>query len=81
MLRWSPTLSSMVVERSPGARSGLDDARFLLYLPRVVATWGSTNAGPLVDGTLVFADVTGFTALTERLSKRAASGRNASPRR
>ena len=55
-------------DRFDVTRSGLDDARFLLYLPRTVATWG--DAGPVrrIDGTLVFADVTGFTALTERLS-------------
>ncbi len=64
----------MVVERSPGARSGLDDARFLLYLPRVVATWGDEGPVRSVEGTLVFADVTGFTALTERLSKAGSIG-------
>ncbi len=55
-------------------RSTLDDARFLLYLPRVVATWGDHGATRSVEGTLVFADVTGFTALTERLSKAGSIG-------
>ncbi len=65
----------MVIEqRSVGGGAGLDDARFLLYLPRMVATWPAGSKVREVEATLVFADVAGFTALTERLSAAGSIG-------
>jgi class 3 adenylate cyclase/tetratricopeptide (TPR) repeat protein len=45
------------------------------YSPRVLRAWPGTLPGHLsVEGTLVFADVSGFTRLTERLARRGKVG-------
>ena len=47
------------------------------HVPDVVLTWDDEAPGErwrVLDGTLVFADISGFTALTERLSKRGRIG-------
>lgn len=47
------------------------------HLPPVALTWDEETPDALwrvVDGTLVFADISGFTALTERLSRRGRIG-------
>lgn len=47
------------------------------HIPPVALTWDDDTPGALwrvLDGTLVFADVSGFTALTERLSRRGRIG-------
>ncbi len=47
------------------------------HVPRVVLTWDDEVPGErwrVIDGTLVFADISGFTALTEKLSKRGRIG-------
>ncbi len=47
------------------------------HVPPVTLVWDDEVPGQLsrvVDGTLVFADVSGFTALTERLSRRGRIG-------
>ncbi|NHA67640.1 adenylate/guanylate cyclase domain-containing protein [Phycicoccus flavus] len=47
------------------------------HVPPVALAWDAESPGSLwraVDGTLVFADVSGFTALTERLSRRGRIG-------
>ncbi|HET6967315.1 MAG TPA: adenylate/guanylate cyclase domain-containing protein, partial [Ornithinibacter sp.] len=47
------------------------------HVPPVALVWDEEVPGELwrvVDGTLVFADVSGFTALTERLSRRGRIG-------
>ena len=47
------------------------------HVPPVALTWDDQAPGELwrvVDGTLVFADVSGFTALTEKLSRRGRIG-------
>lgn len=47
------------------------------HVPPVALTWDDEAPGQLwrvVDGTLVFADVSGFTALTEKLSRRGRIG-------
>jgi class 3 adenylate cyclase/tetratricopeptide (TPR) repeat protein len=47
------------------------------HVPPVALRWDSEapgTKGRVVDGTLVFADVSGFTALTERLSRRGRIG-------
>ena len=47
------------------------------HVPPVALTWDDETPGQLwrvVDGTLVFADVSGFTALTEKLSRRGRIG-------
>ena len=47
------------------------------HVPRIVLDWDDEVPGAnwrVVDGTLVFADISGFTALTERLSKRGRIG-------
>jgi class 3 adenylate cyclase/tetratricopeptide (TPR) repeat protein len=59
----------MVSRTAPVQRGGgLDAARFLLYLPRLVAAWPVGSKTLEQIGTLVFADISGFTALTERLA-------------
>ena len=47
------------------------------YLPRPVMTWlaeDPSTRSRIVDGTLVFADVSGFTALSERLARQGRVG-------
>ncbi|HEX6918056.1 MAG TPA: adenylate/guanylate cyclase domain-containing protein, partial [Phycicoccus sp.] len=47
------------------------------HVPPVALRWDLESPGSMgrvVDGTLVFADVSGFTALTERLSRRGRIG-------
>ena len=47
------------------------------HVPPITLVWDDEAPGALwrvVDGTLVFADVSGFTALTERLSRRGRIG-------
>ncbi len=47
------------------------------HVPRVVLTWDDEVPGArwrTLDGTLMFADISGFTALTEKLSKRGRIG-------
>src|SRR5205085_4284922 len=45
------------------------------YLPRVVLEWPSRDAGwQAIDGSLVFVDISGFTALSERLARRGHEG-------
>ena len=47
------------------------------HVPPLTLTWDGEAPGALtrtVDGTLVFADVSGFTELTERLSRRGRIG-------
>ena len=55
---------------------GVDGGALSTYVPRLLLA-GRGRAGPEhweVDGTLVFADVSGFTRLTERLSKQGKAG-------
>lgn len=47
------------------------------YVPRVATEWASETPearSKTVDGTMVFADISGFTALSERLAKRGPIG-------
>ena len=47
------------------------------HVPRVALTWDDEVPGQawrVIDGTLMFADISGFTALTEKLSKRGRIG-------
>jgi class 3 adenylate cyclase/tetratricopeptide (TPR) repeat protein len=47
------------------------------HVPQVALTWDEEVPGArwrVIDGTLVFADISGFTALTERLSKKGRIG-------
>jgi class 3 adenylate cyclase/tetratricopeptide (TPR) repeat protein len=51
--------------------------RWLPYLPRIATAWASDRAdcrSVVVDGTLVFVDISGFTALSERLAQRGRVG-------
>jgi class 3 adenylate cyclase/tetratricopeptide (TPR) repeat protein len=57
----------------PFTGSSAAGARYLQYLPRLVVRWEGLDASSeprhrTIDGTVVFADVSGFTALTERLA-------------
>ena len=54
------------------------------HVPPIALVWDEEVPGALsrvVDGTLVFADVSGFTALTERLSRRGRIGAGGSAAR
>jgi class 3 adenylate cyclase/tetratricopeptide (TPR) repeat protein len=58
---------------------GDDDPRMRLlpYVPRLALDWLASAPGEsyrCIDGTMVFIDVSGFTALTERLARRGRAG-------
>src|SRR5439155_25632982 len=58
--------------RRPASSKGLTK-----YLPRLAIEWAETTPEQLwreVDGSLVFVDISGFTALSERLAKRGQVG-------
>ena len=64
---------SAVRENSASAR----DADLVPYLPRLVRSWSEergTSRRRVLDGSLVSADVSGFTALSERLAARGREG-------
>ena len=47
------------------------------YVPRLLPAWAAAETGPahrVVDGSLLFFDITGFTPLTERLARRGREG-------
>lgn len=44
------------------------------YLPRLAATWPRERSWLLADGSLVFADISGFTALSEKLAAKGRHG-------
>ena len=47
------------------------------YVPRLLPAWAAAEQGPahrVVDGSLLFFDITGFTPLTERLARRGREG-------
>jgi class 3 adenylate cyclase/tetratricopeptide (TPR) repeat protein len=47
------------------------------YVPRLLPAWAAAEMGPayrVVDGSLLFFDITGFTPLTERLARRGREG-------
>lgn len=51
--------------------------RFLPYVPRLLSGWDPARPPPsatVVDGTLVFVDISGFTAMSERLARRGKVG-------
>ena len=48
--------------------------RYAPYLARIAANWPTSGRTHTVEGTLVFADVSGFTALSERLAARGKVG-------
>ena len=52
-------------------------SRLLAYVPRLLLRWTPTGDDPRhmrVDGTLAFVDISGFTALTERLARKGKVG-------
>jgi class 3 adenylate cyclase/predicted ATPase len=56
----------------PGPASGQDADHFHAYVPGVLVDWlasGPATACRALNGTLVFADISGFTRLTERLAR------------
>src|SRR3954470_13652764 len=68
----------MTVASRPAARVDLPDNEFLRpYVPRLVVDWLRTSPDQLhreVEATLVFVDISGFTALTERLARKGKIG-------
>jgi class 3 adenylate cyclase/tetratricopeptide (TPR) repeat protein len=47
------------------------------YVPRLLPAWAAAETGPVhrvIDGSLLFFDITGFTPLTERLARRGREG-------
>ncbi|HEX4091618.1 MAG TPA: adenylate/guanylate cyclase domain-containing protein [Trebonia sp.] len=58
--------------RAAGRANGQGAGRFQAYVPGVLVDWladGPTTAYRALDGTLVFADISGFTQFTERLAR------------
>src|SRR5215211_6551100 len=50
---------------------------YTAYVPRLLPPWAAAEQGPthrVVDGSLLFFDITGFTPLTERLARRGREG-------
>jgi class 3 adenylate cyclase len=86
-LRTYPSFAGLSVERERAlatdlqqAISALDSLRHTLkaFLPRYLLDLAPTPGQPhgeLLEGSFIFADVTGFTALTGELSKRGTEGR------
>src|SRR3954465_13168130 len=68
----------MTVASRPATRVDLPDNEFLRpYVPRLVVDWLRTSPDQLhreVEATLVFVDISGFTALTERLARKGKIG-------
>ena len=63
---WEPGLSAL----SEGPAS-------MAYVPRLLPAWAAADPEPahrVVDGSLVFFDITGFTPLTERLARKGREG-------
>jgi len=64
--------------RSTEARRALmTDSRFAPYLPRLVHEWSTERAGArfrVIEGSLVSVDISGFTALAERLASKGKGG-------
>ena len=61
-----PRLAALVEGPGPAA-----------YVPRLLPAWAAADQGPahrVVDGSLLFFDITGFTPLTERLARRGREG-------
>src|SRR5437899_1078976 len=55
-----------------GAVARMNASLLSPYIPRLVTDWASTHPDDLwrpVTGTMVFADLSGFTAMSERLSR------------
>jgi len=53
------------------------EARLAAYVPRVALEWTVAAPGArsrVIDGSLIFADISGFTALSERLARRGPIG-------
>ena len=49
----------------------------MAYVPRLLPAWAAAESGPshrVMDGSLLFFDITGFTPLTERLARRGREG-------
>src|SRR5215207_7916224 len=49
----------------------------MAYVPRLLPAWAAAERGPthrVIDGSLLFFDITGFTPLTERLARRGREG-------
>ena len=66
MSAWEPGLSAL----SEGPAS-------MAYVPRLLPPWAAAEPEPahrVVDGSLVFFDITGFTPLTERLARKGREG-------
>ena len=66
MSAWEPGLSAL----SKGPAS-------MAYVPRLLPPWAAADPEPahrVVDGSLVFFDITGFTPLTERLARKGREG-------
>ena len=62
------------VERDEAGRA---DALLTPYLPRLVRAWSSEADAPrakTIDGSLVSIDISGFTALAERLAVKGKAG-------
>ncbi len=54
-----------------------DPAALAPYVPRLVLDWDDPGAGPsyrAIDGTLAFVDISGFTAMSERLARSGKAG-------
>ncbi len=60
----------MALDMDKGIDTGAD--RYQFYLPRLVLHWeedGPDATHRQIDGTMVFADISGFTAMSERLAR------------
>src|SRR3954447_4030695 len=66
-----------VTTRVEGEQAGRSDALLTPYLPRLVRAWSNEPDLPrarTIEGSLVSVDISGFTALAERLSVKGKAG-------
>jgi len=69
--------ASVAASGAQPSEGGDSETRLAAYVPRIALNWLAESPGAAhrrVDGTLLFVDVSGFTALTEKLAARGKVG-------
>jgi class 3 adenylate cyclase/tetratricopeptide (TPR) repeat protein len=72
-----PHLQLAMDASDPRRAALVEGPRLAAYVPRLLPAWAAADQGPahrVIDGSLLFFDITGFTPLTERLARRGREG-------